>query len=136
MRNLFTTPDSLVNAGAVRSGIASRRQTLQIVNGSAWITIEGEPHDYWLSAGDTLDVNPGRLVVVEALKRDVAVSVAASASSGALHTLRVFTQRARRWLQLRLKQPVRDCVSAANTIGEKVCGSQLSASGWRRLGHL
>jgi hypothetical protein len=136
MRTLFTTSVSLVSAGAVRSGIASRRQTLQIVNGSAWVTIEGEPHDYWMSTGDTLDVSPGRLVVVEASKRDVALSVATSASSGVLHALRVFTQRARRWLQLRLKQPVRGCVSAANTIGEKVCGSQLSASGWRRLGHL
>jgi hypothetical protein len=136
MRNLFTTNSSLVNAGAARSGIAWRQQTLQIVNGSAWVTIEGELHDYWLSAGDALDIRPGRLVVVEASDQDVALKVAASASSAAQRTLGGLAQQARRWLQLRLKQPVRDCVSTVDKIGEKICGSQLSASGWRRLGHL
>jgi hypothetical protein len=138
MRNLFTNNSSLVNAGAARSGIAWRQQTLQIVNGSAWVTIEGELHDYWLSAGDALDIRPGRLVVVEASNQDVSLKVAAasSSSSSARRTLGGLAQQARRWLQLRLKQPVRDCVSTVDKIGEKICGSQLSSSGWRRLGHL
>lgn len=65
MRRLFTTESLTLEAGQAVSGIAQRPQTLKIVSGRVWVTVEGLPQDYWLSAGDTLPVVPGRLIVVE-----------------------------------------------------------------------
>jgi hypothetical protein len=66
MRRLFTTQSLTLEAGQAVSGIAQRPQTLKIVSGRVWVTVEGFSHDYWLSAGDSFPVAPGRLVVVEA----------------------------------------------------------------------
>lgn len=66
MRGLFTSQSFQLGAGEVLSGCAKRDQFLRIKTGSAWVTIEGIGHDYWLSAGDALRVASGRLVVVEA----------------------------------------------------------------------
>jgi hypothetical protein len=123
MRNLFTTPSPFINVGNARSGIASRQQTLQIVNGSAWITIEGEPHDYWLATGDTLDIRPGRLVVVEANREDVALNIASSTPPGAWLTVPRLLQRGWRAIQLAVKGPVRDCASTVNAVGKQACGA-------------
>jgi hypothetical protein len=105
---------------------------LQIVNGSAWITIEGEPDDYWLSSGDTLELRPGRLVVVEADHGDVALDLGPAASEGLLAMAAGAAQRAWRSLQLAVKRPIRECAAAVDT----ACRRPLSSSGWRRLGHL
>lgn len=142
MRNLFTNPSPVVNAGATRSGVAPERKMLQIVNGSAWITIEGEPDDYVLRAGDALELAPGRLVVVEACLDEVAFKVNSKTNPmsppGTLNVGRRIAsalQRAWRAAHLALRRPVRTHGSAANTVAQ-ASAAQLSASGWRRLGHL
>lgn len=66
MRGLFTKQRLSLEAGQTRSGIANRAQTLRIVDGRVWITVEGIKHDYWLSAGDIFTTIPGRLIVLEA----------------------------------------------------------------------
>lgn len=66
MRNLFTKQSLTVGPGQVVSGVAGRVQTLRVLQGRVWITVEGIAHDYWLSAGDTFTAIPGRLTVVEA----------------------------------------------------------------------
>ncbi len=66
MTNLFATDSSKIAAGRVVSGIADREQTLRVACGRVWITIEGSTRDYWLSAGASLQIAPGRLVVIEA----------------------------------------------------------------------
>lgn len=132
MRNLFTNASPHVHAGSARSGVASRARTLQIVNGSAWITIEGEPDDYWLSSGDTLELRPGRLVVVEADGTDVALNLGPTTPSGLVAVAAGAAQRAWRSLQLAVRRPIRECTAAVDT----ACRKQLSSSGWRRLGHL
>jgi Protein of unknown function (DUF2917) len=66
MRILFASGSLTLQAGQAVSGIARRPHTVKIVNGRAWVTVQDFSHDYWLSAGDTLPVPPGRLVVVEA----------------------------------------------------------------------
>ncbi|HYD81145.1 MAG TPA: DUF2917 domain-containing protein [Paucimonas sp.] len=136
MRDLFTNSARIVEAGAARSGIASRPQTLQIVSGSAWVTIEGETHDYWLSTGDALDVCPGRLVVVEADREDVALKLGMRRRFGLPGALGHLFQYARNALRRALRRPIAGCASAVNTIGVCASGSALSGSGWRRLGHL
>lgn len=66
MRGLFTNESLTVGAGQAVSGIAGRAQILQVISGRVWLTQEGVPHDYWLYAGETFEVTPGRLVVIEA----------------------------------------------------------------------
>ncbi|RJG04859.1 DUF2917 domain-containing protein [Noviherbaspirillum cavernae] len=66
MRDLFTNKALVIPAGQASSGIAKQGQTLRIVRGRAWVTMEGVSHDYWLSAGNALQTIPGQLTVVEA----------------------------------------------------------------------
>lgn len=70
MRGLFTNGSLIIGAGQAVSGIARTPQTLRVVSGRVWLTLEGVPHDYWLHAGDTFEVAPGRLVVIEADTHD------------------------------------------------------------------
>ena len=65
MRDLFTKSFFTVQPGQAVSGIAHKAETLQVQRGRVWITMEGASQDYWLSAGDTFTVEPGRLLVVE-----------------------------------------------------------------------
>lgn len=41
-------------------------QEIRIDCGLVWITIEGDANDYWLAAGATLELVPGRHIVIEA----------------------------------------------------------------------
>lgn len=70
MRGLFTNGSLTIGAGQAVSGIARKPQALRVVSGRVWLTLEGVPHDYWLHAGDTFEVMPGRLVVIEADAHD------------------------------------------------------------------
>jgi hypothetical protein len=70
MRGLFTNGSLTIGAGQAVSGIARKPQTLRVVSGRVWLTLEGIPHDYWLHTGDTFEVTPGRLVVIEADTHD------------------------------------------------------------------
>lgn len=66
MRDLFTNTSHTIDAGQARSGIAKEALTLRILRGRAWVTVEGASHDYWLTAGNSLQATPGQLTVVEA----------------------------------------------------------------------
>ncbi len=68
MRGLFTNNSLNIQAGQAVSGIADHARTLRICSGCVWITVEGISQDYWLSAGDTFAVTPGRLIVVQAYR--------------------------------------------------------------------
>jgi len=83
MTNLFTNTGLGIPAHQAVSSIASRPQTLQIVSGCVWVTVEGVSQDYWLSAGDSLTVTPGRLVVVESNGRDSYVKTQAASKPNA-----------------------------------------------------
>ena len=41
-------------------------RTIRVVCGRVWLTIEADVNDYWLSAGDTLMLAPGKHIVIEA----------------------------------------------------------------------
>jgi hypothetical protein len=79
MLKVFTDSPITIDAGTAWSGIATRPETLQIVSGSVWVTVEGERHDYWLSPGDTLAIAPQRVVVVEADHADSRIGTVAPA---------------------------------------------------------
>lgn len=55
-----------LGAGALASGRFERSRLLLVRRGYVWITQEGRAEDFWLHAGDTLLVQAGRMVVVEA----------------------------------------------------------------------
>lgn len=78
MRDLFTKQSLAVAPGQVVSGIAGRVQTLRVLQGRIWITVEGISHDYWLSAGDTFTTIPGRLTVIEAIQIESRIDFASS----------------------------------------------------------
>ncbi|MET3133518.1 hypothetical protein AAKU55_003808 [Oxalobacteraceae bacterium GrIS 1.11] len=66
MRNLFANRCFNLDAGQAVSGIARESRTVRVVSGRVWLTVEGQQDDFWLSAGDSVAVAPGRLVVIEA----------------------------------------------------------------------
>ena len=71
MRKLFTKDlkQSLaVDAGQVLSIQTEVAETLQITCGRVWITVSGHSDDYWLGAGQYLNVAAGSHVVLEADK--------------------------------------------------------------------
>jgi hypothetical protein len=70
MRILFTNSTLNIKDGVTVSGVSNRRETLNVLQGRVWVTIEGSPDDYWLAAGDSFVVEPGKLVVIEAYRGD------------------------------------------------------------------
>jgi hypothetical protein len=70
MRILFTNSTLNIKSGMTVSGVSNQRESLSVVRGRVWVTVEGSPDDYWLGAGDTFVVEPGKLVVVEAYRGD------------------------------------------------------------------
>jgi hypothetical protein len=76
MRGLFTNQRFAIAAGQAVSGIAKQAQTLRIISGRVWITVEGISQDYWLFAGDTFTATPGHLTVIEADRADSQIELA------------------------------------------------------------
>lgn len=96
MRGLFTNGSLTICAGQAASGIARKPQMLRVVSGRVWLTVEGVPHDYWLDAGDTFEVMPGRLVVIEADTRDSRLAIPAPTANSVLASLLVGLRGARK----------------------------------------
>ncbi|HVL74421.1 MAG TPA: DUF2917 domain-containing protein [Noviherbaspirillum sp.] len=102
MRDLFTSEAIHLEAGEVLSGAAKRARILRIKSGSAWVTVEGNRYDYWLSAGDSLRVATGRLVVVEAQTGGFEAQTRVETAPAPLATegmLRALLGTLRRWLR-------------------------------------
>lgn len=70
MRILFTNSTLNIKQGMTVSGMSSQRETLHVVQGQVWVTVEGSPDDYWLSAGDSMTMEADRLIVIEAHRGD------------------------------------------------------------------
>jgi hypothetical protein len=70
MRILFTNSTLNIETGTTVSGISNHAETLNVMKGRVWVTVEGSPDDYWLGKGDSLTIEAGRLVVIEADKMD------------------------------------------------------------------
>ena len=71
MRKLFTkgSQQSLaLDAGQVMSVQTAAAETLQVISGRVWVTVSGQSDDYWLGAGQYLNVAAGAHVVLEADK--------------------------------------------------------------------
>jgi len=92
MRILFTNSTLNIKDGMTVSGVSNRRETLNVLRGRVWVTIEGSPDDYWLGAGDTFTVEPDKLVVIEAYHGDgeVFLSLEQEIESAAEAPRRVF----------------------------------------------
>ena len=86
MRNLLASRSNIIAAGQAISGVADREQTLHVTCGRVWITIEGDSQDYWLCAGESLQIAPSRLVVIEADRVDSRVDLPALAKKPSFTT--------------------------------------------------
>ncbi|MQR00571.1 DUF2917 domain-containing protein [Glaciimonas soli] len=71
MRKLFTNiaPPAnsaiVVAAGKVISMEIATAESVQVLSGRVWLTISGQKDDYWLGAGQYLNVPAGSRLVVE-----------------------------------------------------------------------
>ena len=45
-----------------QSPAAEPPQSLQVLQGLLWLTVEGEPHDHWLRAGESFEIRGGQRV--------------------------------------------------------------------------
>lgn len=104
MRGLFTTPSVTISAGQAVAGVASRTEMLRVRTGRVWITVEGIPHDYWLFAGDSFRVVPGRKIVIEADQADSRVDTVPATEWSAMFKLLL------RDLVARFKEPAAVCL--------------------------
>jgi hypothetical protein len=108
MRELFTKQRFAIPSGHAVSGVARQEQTLRVLCGRVWITVEGVSHDYWLSAGNTYQVMPGRLTVVEADKPDQA-DIVVECSGTAWHALGATVSGLLQRLGRSTGQPAKGC---------------------------
>lgn len=77
MASAFDTPFIQLAAGEVYSGESAVAREVQVLSGCLWLTVAGDAQDYWLQAGDALQIPPGCLVVVEAYRTPCLFSVRA-----------------------------------------------------------
>jgi hypothetical protein len=77
-----------------------RQQTLRVMRGQIWLTIEGEAGDYWLDAGATVELKPYTTIWVSAAQDESRFSLA-SASTPA----RTLGEIARGWFARRPTHP-------------------------------
>jgi hypothetical protein len=75
MRKLFTKSSLCISAGSTVSGISNKPETFHVTLGKVWVTVEGSPDDHWLQTGESITVDAGRLVVIEADKIDSRVNL-------------------------------------------------------------
>jgi hypothetical protein len=75
MRKLLANESLSIGAGLAMSVIAPVAQTLQIVQGRVWVTVAGQGDDYWLSAGQFLNVAADSHIVIEAVNSNSVVQI-------------------------------------------------------------
>ncbi|HJV74623.1 MAG TPA: DUF2917 domain-containing protein [Noviherbaspirillum sp.] len=93
MRGIFAKQSVTIEAGEAVSGVAGRAQTLHILHGRVWLTVEGVSHDYWLSAGARFPTIPGRLIVIEADQAGSQVNVMNGCNPSILTKIREHVRR-------------------------------------------
>ena len=84
MTNYFTNSSYTIVAGAAVSGTLTHASRIQVACGRVWLTVAGEEHDFWLQAGDTMEIPADRLVVIEADKQASAIDLVAIANPVAI----------------------------------------------------
>ncbi|MDP5009265.1 MAG: DUF2917 domain-containing protein [Glaciimonas sp.] len=90
MRNLFTKDHSAslsIAAGQALSIDAHVAKFLQVTSGRVWVTVTGQSDDYWLGAGQYLNVAAGSHIVIEGDKAGGMLEVRALSPS-AMHYAR------------------------------------------------
>lgn len=75
MRKLLANESLTIAAGQAMSVTAPVAQSLQIRRGRVWVTVAGQGDDYWLSAGQFLNVAANSHVVIEADKNSSVVHI-------------------------------------------------------------
>ena len=66
MHQLRTDTSLLLPMGELLSWTPDRMLHLQVQSGRVWLTITGDPQDYWLRAGAQMQLPAGQKIVMEA----------------------------------------------------------------------
>ena len=66
MTNNFTNQSHTISAGTTVSYLSEESKQIHIACGRVWLTIAGYDEDYWLAAGESMNLPARRLVVIEA----------------------------------------------------------------------
>jgi quercetin dioxygenase-like cupin family protein len=77
--------------------VIDRPQTLHVLRGQIWLTIEGETDDHWLSAGDCVELEAFSTIWISGAEDDVRFSLA----SASLTSARTLGEIARAWFARR-----------------------------------
>ena len=80
--------------GTLISVVPEHMLTLHIHRGLVWVTVEGDETDYWLRAGDLLQLPPVRHAVIEADGKEVSELSMLTADLHSATALPVTTQTA------------------------------------------
>lgn len=114
MTKLFTKEMHSLMPGQAVSGVAAHPETLCVLRGRVWLTVEGVAHDYWLCAGDMFTAPPGRLVVIEGDLADSRLQVVATRHAADAPALGARLRSAvRRWLGSRQRNTAQACAACA-----------------------
>ena len=68
MKNIAANDSLVLLPGQLISVTSDTAQLMRIDCGRVWVTITGDPDDYWLFGGDSLPLAAARHVVIEADK--------------------------------------------------------------------
>lgn len=66
MTNYLAKPSYTIPAGKTVSGTLEQARLVTVTCGRVWLTIEGQEKDFWLTAGESLNIPAKRLIVIEA----------------------------------------------------------------------
>jgi len=66
MKCIFANDALVLLPRELVSVMVDKACALRVDCGLVWVTVEGQSHDHWLAAGDTLALVPGRHIVIEA----------------------------------------------------------------------
>ncbi|WP_277186460.1 DUF2917 domain-containing protein [Caballeronia sp. BR00000012568055] len=77
--------------------VIDRPQTLHVLRGQIWLTIEGEADDHWLDAGASVELQPFTTIWVSGAQDAIRFSLASTSTTYA----RTFSDMLRGWFARR-----------------------------------
>lgn len=66
MKKIFAREGLTLGAGMARQLMLGQGGSLRVVQGQLWLTVDGQPEDHWLSAGQKLSLRARDRITVEA----------------------------------------------------------------------
>ncbi|MBI3230812.1 MAG: DUF2917 domain-containing protein [Burkholderiales bacterium] len=75
----FAKTQYILGAGSTISGKLKQTRQIAVKQGRVWLTVEGQNTDFWLQAGEVVQVPAHRLLVIEAQQEASEIAICFSA---------------------------------------------------------